>query len=175
MNDTERVLVGRESTPEPPGLGSSTLGEVLKLDELDEYTGRRGLVVLSNNDGRSALRNHGFKVFPAVPGLINQSLHDLRPGALVLDAKALDRGPWAGTLTEAASELLAELDGAVSTARELELPVYWLGAVPEEPEHPLTAVMEHALVVTPGSELYEGTVEGAPPSCLVRVLRTMVG
>lgn len=174
MNDNERVLVGREATPEPPGLGSSTLGEVLKLDELDEYSGRRGLIVLSDAGGRRALRSHGFNVFPAVPGLINQSLHVLRPGALVLDVEALDGGPWAGTGTEAAPELLAELAGAVSTARELGLLVYWLGEVTGESEHPLTAVTEHALVVMPGSELYEGAVEGAPPSRLVRVLRTMV-
>lgn len=174
MNDTERVLVGREATPEPPGLGSSTLGEVLKLDELNGYTGRRGLVALSGIGGRNALRNHGFNVFPAVPGLVSQSLRILRPGALVLVAEALDGGPWAGAKTEAAPELLTELTGAVSIAHELGVPIYWLGEAHGESERPLAAVTEHALVIAPGSALYEGTVEGASPSRLVQVLRTMV-
>ncbi|WP_315279471.1 hypothetical protein [Kocuria carniphila] len=173
MTDTERVLVGRESTPEPPGVGSSTLGQVLQLNELNEYTGRRGVVVLSSAGKRSAMRKDGFSVFPAVPGLISETLRILRPGAFVLDGNALDEGPWAGAMTDAAPELLAELTEAVETARDLKLPIYWLGEVPADPEHPLVPLAEHLLVVTPGSELYEGTVEGAPPSRLVRVLRTI--
>lgn len=174
MTNAEHVLVGREATPEPPGLGSSTLGQVLQLSELNEYTGRRGVVVLSSAGKRGALRNDGYSVFPAVPGLINETLRILRPGALVLDGNALDEGPWAGAMTDASPELLTELTDAVATARDLELPIYWLGEIPADPEHPPARLAEHLLVVTPGSELYEGTVEGAPPSRLVRALRTIV-
>lgn len=174
MTDTNRVLVGREATPEPPGLGSSTLSEVLQLDELKEFAGRRGLMVLSDSAGRHALRNQGFNVFPAVPGLVDQALRTLRPGALIVDSQALEGGPWAGALTDAAPELLAELTGAVATARELGVSVYWLGEVSKDADHPLVTVAEQSFVITPGSELYEGTVEGAPPSRLTRVLRTLV-
>lgn len=173
MTDNECVLVGREATPEPPGLGSSTLGQVLQLSELNEYSGRHGLVVLSNAGARGALRDHGFNVFPAVPGLVNQALCIFRPGAFILGAEALDGGPWAGAMTDAAPELLAELTEAVATAREMEIPIYWLGEIPADPEHPLAPLVEHLLVVTQGSELYEGTIEGAPPSRLVRALRTV--
>lgn len=175
MTDTGPVLVGREATPEPAGLGSSSLGEVLQLGELDEFTGRRGLVVLSDAAGREALREHGFKVFPAVPGLIGQALGALRPGALVVDSKALDEGPWAGALTDVGPDLLSELTDAAATARELGVQVYWLGEVPEDVEHLVATITETALAITPGSELYEGTTEGAPPSRLVGALRAIVG
>lgn len=171
--DIDPVLVGRESTPEPSGVGSSTLGEVLRLEELGEFTGRRGLVVLSDTVGRGTLREHGFKVFPAVPGLIDQSLRDLRPGALVVDAKALEVGPWAGVLTDAAPDLLSEITGALATAQELGLPIYWLGEFPADVDLGLAGIADRMLVVTPGSELYRGPAEGAPASRLLGALRRM--
>ncbi|MFJ4759342.1 hypothetical protein ACIP1V_00775 [Kocuria marina] len=175
MTDRTRPLVGRAATPEPPGMGSTTLGDILSLDEWKQYSGRRAVIAASTSHGRQLLDDAGLVVFPAVPGLVEEAVRRLRPGALILDATALEAGPWSGALTDAAPELGAELIRTVSAAIDADVTVYWVGEAADGGALFHDVVTDAVLVVAPGSELYAGTEEGAPASRLVRALRSMAG
>lgn len=174
MPETHKTPVGRAATPPPPNVGSATLGEILRLQELDRFSGRHAILALTTPRGRRTLREHGFSVFPVVPGLSVETVTAFTPRALIIDENALRWGPWAGALTDVAPELRAELSDAITAAESASVLVYWVrGADGRELERDVLPYSRGRLIA-PGSDLYEGTQEGARQTRLVQALKTLV-
>lgn len=163
--------VGRAATPAPPNQGSSSLGRVLGIQPRLASQSPLTVLGLCTAEGRSLLRSFNVEVFPAVPGLFAESMDLMRPAACILEAPALNRGPWAGCLSDSAPDLADQIRTAISRAVEGNIPVYWVDAqhLPPSDLIPSDAV----LPVVPGSVLYDGVEEGAPASRVVRALRAL--
>lgn len=186
MTDTT-VGVGRSATPPPPNVGSSTLGRALRLDTNPRITGRLHILGVVAPDLFELLTDAAGPLFPAVPGLAEETVAAVPWRCVVVDEDALSHGAWSGVLEDHASDLRAELVRFLEKACATNRPVYWLrrrtpyersaGAdagdslwTPEDPGLP-GVPCPRAILVTPGSPMAEGAEEGARPSAVVGVLR----
>lgn len=195
MTDDTTPVAGRAATPPPPNTGQSTLGAVLDLAREPQLQSRRWVHGIVTSRLRAELDAQGIDVFPAVPGLAVESLRLVPARALVVQDEALQTGPWAGTGEEHAPELAEQLEELVSLAAAEAVPVYRVSCaapaqrpedaeatedsdgseVSEAPEDAeatgIAGALAAAALIAPGTDLFEGTPEGAPASRLVTVLR----
>lgn len=188
MTADPNVKVGRAATPPPPNVGSSSLGNVLQLMSDPRFVHRRHVLCLGSPQTRKLMADSGFDVFPVVPGLANEALSSLNTLALVIEEESLSQGLWAGTLTDVAPELRAELEQLVVHAQKSNIRTYWIRReavadaedVDGEPvDEPETAGLPDlpcpaGILIAPGSAMFKGTEEGARASKLTDCLTAAV-
>lgn len=179
MSDETAPLAGRAATPPPPNTGQSTLGAVLGLAEEPRLQSRRWVHGLMTPGLRHLMDSRGIHVFPAVPGLVAESLGSVPARALVIEEDALGVGPWAGADDGSAPELVEQIVTAATWCAARDVPIHWVSrsdhdTVAQSEDSPLSRVLEAAVVIAPGSAMALGTPEGAPSSRLVTALRAHV-
>lgn len=181
MSTENTPLAGRAATPAPPNAGQSSLGAVLGLGEDPRLQSRRWIHAIATPGLVRALESRSLDVFPAAPGLAVESLLALPIHTLVVEDSACDKGPWAGVGSGIAPELDAQLTELVSTCHARAVPVIRVHCRGDEPsprcdvDSPLAIALDGAVVVAPGTAMFEGTEEGAPASRLVRALQSYIG
>lgn len=179
MADESTPVAGRAATPPPPNTGQSTLGAVLGLSGDPQLQTRRWVHGLMTPGLARDLRSRGIEVFPAVPGLAAESIGVVPARALVIEDAALETGPWAGAGDDTAPELAEQIAELLAQCAELAVPVLRVSATedglgPWDEESTLAGALGSAVVIAPGSAMFDGTPEGAPSSLLVTALREHV-
>lgn len=177
MSTDQRPAVGREATPPPPNIGQSSLGSILRLGSEPGLQDRRWVHCLGSPLLRRSLEKAGLSVWPAVPGLAVEALDLVPVQAVVIEEAALESGPWAGASGDVAPDLAQQIADLIERGGQLEAPVYRLSTALENREagegQPavLPVDLSGALLVAPGTPLFDGGPEGAPPTRLLRCLR----
>ena len=183
MKSKPSVLVGRAATPVPPNVGSSTLGEALRLSRAPHLAQREHVLTVVSPRLFEALEEVA-PVFPAVPGLTSEAVEKLNVRCLVVEEAALLQGVWAGYPESFGTELRTELLDLFEQVRTSGIPAYWVrsasaaetaGPGEQEPEEQAPGLPDlpcpDAVLIAAGTPMGVGTEEGAPPSRLVAVLR----
>lgn len=183
MGSETPVLVGRAATPAPPNVGSSTLGEVLRLSLAPRFVQQEHVLTVVSPRLFGALEEIA-PVFPAVPGLAGEALEKLNVRCLVVEETALLEGVWAGYPESFGTELRTELLGLFEQARTSGTPAYWVRSASaaeavdpggQEPGEQTPGLPDlpcpDAVLIAAGTPMGVGTEEGASPSRLVAVLR----
>lgn len=183
MGSEATVLVGRDATPVPPNVGSSTLGDVLRLSRAPHFVQQEYILTVVSPRLFGSLEEIA-PVFPAVPGLIGEAVERLNVRCLVVEEAAVVEGVWAGYLESFGSELRTELLCLFEQVRTSGIPIYWvrsasfaeaMGSGNQEPEEEDAGLPDlpcpDAILIAAGTSMGVGTEEGAPSSRLVSVLR----